>query len=157
MIKFLKKCLEKKCLEWKGQYGPSRKRDTDAGFDLYLSKCLELKPQEVKTVELELRVNIPKGFVGLILPRSSVSAKGLHVCTGVIDAGFVGKLQVCVKNMHSHSKYCYADHDVNLFFYEGDRLCQLVLLPSPLFYLKQVKEFTKYGDRGEKGVGSSGR
>ena len=149
MIKFLKKCLEKKCLEWKGQYSPTRKRDTDAGFDLYLSRCLELKPQEVKTVELELRVNIPKGFVGLILPRSSVSAKGLHVCTGVIDAGFVGKLQVCVKNMHSYSKYCYADHD--------DRLCQLVLLPSPSFYLKNVKEFTKYGDRGEKGVGSSGR
>lgn len=132
---------------------PTRGHKFDAGLDLYLSGALTIKPRQGRTFPIGISVCIPMGFVGLILPRSSVSLKGVHVCTGVIDAGYVGEISISVNNMTNNI----------IRFEAGDRIAQLVLLPIALFDLcattqdKLDKQAAAISNRGKGGYGSTGK
>ena len=82
---------------------PKKAHQEDAGFDLCCSKRLELKPFEIVKAETGVKFSIPKGNVGFVLPRSSISLKGVLVHTGVIDCGYT-KL---FTNMKSEGTYRY--------------------------------------------------
>jgi dUTPase len=60
------------------------------------------------------------GSVGLILGWSSLTLKGLIVHPGIIDQDYEGELQVL----------CSSPQGVFFSFSPGDRIAQLVVLPS---------------------------
>lgn len=126
--------------------------DADAGFDIYTPEPFVVPPRGYAKVKTHLRVAIPKGCVGLILPRSSMSSIGLHVCTGVIDAGFAGEIKISVNNLTDHF----------LKFTALQRIAQLVILPCVLAKPVIVTDAkiedinNKISDRGEGGYGSTG-
>ena len=129
---------------------PTRTYTTDAGYDLYSMVKFTLWPGEIATVGTGIAVDIPRGYVGLVHPRSGLAAKcGVTVLNapGTIDSGYHGEVKVILVN---HSK------DPVLFAY-GDRIAQLLIQKIETPVLIETESFNSVTDRGMGGFGSSGR
>ena len=97
-----------------------------------------------------LAMEIPRGYVGLIFPRSSISKKDLSLANSVavIDSGYRGEIKL---------RFNALKPDWPMKIYEaGDRVGQLVVVPYPQVQLAEVEELSE-SDRGEGGFGSSGQ
>lgn len=141
-IKF-KKLSEKAVL-------PKRAYAGDAGMDLTATKItttINECGQLMLTYHTDLAVEIPEGFVGLLFPRSSIYKKSMAQTNsvGVIDAGYRGEVMVVFKTTTDVIPSIYK---------EGDRFCQLVIVPIPQFDIVEVDELSP-SERGENGYGSS--
>jgi len=91
-------------------------------------------------------MQIPKGYVGLIWPRSGMAYKyGIDVFAGVIDSGYRGDIGVILYNSQ------YTDYSIE----KGDRIAQLVLQKVEDFELVEVSDLNNT-DRNESGFGSTG-
>ena len=139
----------------KGAFKPTKAHATDAGFDLYAKEDQQIGMNNV-IFDTGVHILIPAGFVGLVLPRSSMSAKGVICATGVIDAGYSGSIKICLRYQE-----WYYDYDANidndtLKVYAGERIAQIVIVPLPEIELQEVSELPKT-DRGSNGFGSSGK
>ena len=72
---------------------PKYAYEGDAGMDIYsVSKEITEDYIEYKT---GICIEIPKGHVCLIFPRSSISKKDLSLCNsvGVLDSGYRGEIK----------------------------------------------------------------
>lgn len=96
---------------------------------------------------LGFAVEIPKGYVGLLFPRSSIVKTGLILSNsvGVIDADYRGEVSVKFYETKVSNEY-----KVN------ERCCQLIIIPYPNI---EVIEATSLTDtkRGAGGYGSTGK
>lgn len=95
-----------------------------------------------------LAFEIPKGYVGLLFPRSSISNTSLILANsvGVIDSDYRGEVRCRFKKVDKlHTQ------EYNL----GERVCQLVLVPITLTTPVEVDELEDT-ERGEGGFGSTG-
>jgi dUTP pyrophosphatase len=94
-------------------------------------------------------MEIPKGHVGLVFPRSSVRNQDLILsnCVGVIDSGYRGELQATFKKTQGLDSIKY-----NV----GDRGAQIIILPYPQVFMTEVPELSE-SDRGQGGFGSTGK
>lgn len=123
---------------------PKYAKDGDAGLDLtavwHVSQGDGIDFQEYGT---GLAFEIPKGFVGLLFPRSSITNKQMMLknSVGVIDSGYRGE----VKLRFIGKK----DYEV------GDRVGQLIIVPYPEIELEEVEELEE-SERGVGGHGSTG-
>ncbi len=128
---------------------PFINHEGDAGSDLRarLDAPLTIEPGQIAMVDLDFRVAIPEGCVGLEFPRSGLGTKGITLanCVGVIDSGYRGPVKAGLINL---SKEPFTVND-------GDRVCQLVI--TEYVAPEWVRE-TQLGEteRGESGYGSSG-
>jgi dUTP pyrophosphatase len=99
--------------------------------------------------DIGLAFEIPKGHVGLIFPRSSVTSKtsvSLGNCVGVIDSDYRGSVKF---------QFRKANHGGPLIDYNpGDRVGQMMILPIPQVNLLEVQELSDT-DRGTGGFGST--
>lgn len=127
---------------------PVRPYHDDAGFDLAAAEPALLMPGQSATIPTGLAVQFPVGFWGLILPRSSISARDLHVPSSVIDPGWRGELSVRLVNIGGGKQIIEV----------GDRLAQIVPLPlaADTMRLAQVEALGDH-PRGLSGFGSSGK
>ena len=128
-----------------GAYLPERAHPDDAGLDLKTPKSFWLFAGNYRKIDTGVHVEIPKGMVGLITSKSGLMAKGI-TCRGTIDAGYTGSIHAVLYN-HSRDGIC---------FEEGDKVCQLVVLPCVIEEIELVDELGET-DRGANGFGSSGR
>lgn len=120
--------------------------DADAGYDLISNETCYLMGQTRELVTTDLKVLIPKGYVGIIKSRSGLSVKhGLEVGAGVIDSGYTGQIKVV---MHNHSNETY-------MITPGDKIAQMIVIP--IFQGKvELVESLEETDRGEAGFNSTG-
>lgn len=161
------------------EYGvmPTKAHTNDAGFDLYCPMDISRSDviqawYEKKNLSINtgVHIDIPKGFVGLILPRSSLALKGVPALTGVIDAGYQGELKITYPLpdlfTHINAKTHNRDTEIpskhmriadTMVFNKGDRIAQIVILPLPRISLAQTSEFEQESERGSFGFGSSGK
>ena len=125
------------------------KGSNDAGaIDLYMPEAGSVDGTEVK-IPLGFAAAIPKGYVGLLLPRSGTGAKhGLELnnTCGVIDADYRGEW-LAVMRTKSGKEFSWK---------QGERVLQCVLVPVLSPTLEQVEDLDAT-DRGEGGFGSSGK
>jgi len=129
---------------------PIRAHDTDAGIDL---TCLTITQEINECGQLILvyhsgvAVDIPKGYVGLLFPRSSVAKKSLSLtnCVGVIDAGYHGEVM---------AKFRSTTDVVPAIYKPGERFAQLVFIQLPDVEIEEVADLGD-SERGEGGYGSS--
>lgn len=127
---------------------PTRSHTDDAGWDLYSPVSFCLRSKASMAIRVGIGIELHKGYVGLILPRSSMSKRDIHTFPGVIDAGFRGDIQVRLHNMSD------ADH----LFMKGDRIAQICILELPDIQMMETKNFTNAKtDRGRGGFGSTGK
>lgn len=125
---------------------PTKSHDTDCGFDVYCPEEFDVEPFETKCVGLGIGFQVPEGFAGIFCPRSSISKKGIIIQTSITDPGYTGEVHLIVTNCSK-----------NVFHVEKNmRLCSFNCLANLNATLKEVKEFEK-SDRGENGLGSSGK
>ena len=127
-----------------GGFAPVREHKTDAGVDLRTPRSVIILPHSSEFVDLLVRVEIPKGYVGLLTSKSGLMNKEIKT-TGTIDCGYSGTIGCRVFN---HS-------DSIAVFNRGDKVTQLVVMPCITDEVEIVDEI-KAGDRGENGFGSTG-
>lgn len=126
---------------------PTYSKDGDAGMDLTITEIYSNTSFDV-TYGFGLAMEIPKGFVGLVFPRSSVRKYDLSLtnCVGVIDSGYRGEIQATFKKTNGLDSLKY-----NI----GDRGAQIMILPYPQVTMVESTNLSDT-DRGEGGFGSTG-
>ena len=126
---------------------PSYSKVGDAGMDLTITKEIENTSFSV-SYSFGIAIEIPKGYVGLVFPRSSVRNQDLILsnCVGVIDSGYRGELQATFKKTNGLDSIKYK---------VGDRGAQIIILPYPTIYMTEVPELSNT-ERGDGGFGSTG-
>lgn len=127
---------------------PAYARAGDAGLDLLAAAPVTLPPGGRELVPTGLRVAIPEGHAGLILPRSGLALRsGVTVLNapGLIDSGYRGEIGVLLIN-HGAEVATLG---------RGERIAQLVIQPVARAVLVEVRQL---GDsqRGAGGFGSTG-
>ena len=131
---------------------PERAHPTDAGLDLRARHETELHRNKRTLVPLGVQVKIPPGFVGLLLPRSSLSKKYVVMMNsvGVIDSDYRGELMACLMYVGTE------DMEVLM---QDEKIVQLVIVPVALpDILTRYCDEETWNDttRGAGGFGSTG-
>lgn len=122
---------------------PTKAKDGDAAFDLYSDEP-SVECHFGHPIRTGIAAEIPDGYFGLVLGRSSVAKRGADVIAGVIDSGYRGEWHV---QIHGFTK---------VEFERGDKIGQVVILPVPQVEVVEVDELSPSA-RGSGGFGSSGR
>lgn len=127
---------------------PFKAHDTDAGFDL-VATTMDVDEYGNIVYGTGLAFEIPKGYVGLLFPRSSIAKQDLRLtnCVGVIDSGYRGEVMM---------KFRKTKDLVSIHYVAGERIGQLIIMPIPDIELVESDELSD-SDRGEGGFGSSGK
>jgi len=150
---------------------PFKKREDDAGYDLYWApnedeilietlyledkeykKCKMIAPGESVVLNTGLKVNFPKHYVLEIKNRSGIaSSKQLLVGACIIDSSYTGEIFV---NLHNVSK-------TPKVIEKGERIAQFVVyVVEPVSFVEiDNEQYSKeiISDRGDNGFGSSGK
>jgi dUTP pyrophosphatase len=132
---------------------PSYAHDGDAGADLYARTATTIAPAGGRAlVPTGVKVAIPAGCAGFVLPRSGLALRHGVTCLntpGLIDSGYRGELAVILVNTDPTEPY-----EVQ----RGDRIAQLVVQQVETAIFKEVpEEELAPADRGQGGFGHTGR
>ena len=124
---------------------PSYAKPGDAGLDLVATMWIFIERGLIE-YDTGIAVEIPAGYVGLIVPRSSISERGMTLANsvGIIDSGYRGEIKVRVQYGQNSRLYD-----------RGDRIAQLVIVPCPPVVIEEVDELSDT-ERGDGGFGSTG-
>lgn len=144
-------------------------KDGDAGIDLVATS--KTYDEHGNVVYGTNRVfEIPKGYVGLLFPRSSNSKQDLLLSNsvGVVDSGYRGEVMMKYKcnlitaTLWSLTKMVFKKNPIMNFhafnrrsYNVGDRIGQLIIIPYPQIEFEEVEELSET-ERGEGGYGSTG-
>lgn len=130
---------------------PIRGTEGAAGIDL---TCTDITTtfnevgQLLLVYHTDLAIEIPKGYCGLLIPRSSIYKKSLWLTdnVGVIDSDYRGEIMAVMKP---------TTDSVPSIYKQGERFCQLVIVPIPDITIVEASELGET-ERGEDGYGSTG-
>ena len=125
---------------------PKKSHLPDSGLDCFMPESFSLKPLETKTVGLGFGIQVPEGFAGMLVPRSSIAERGLIVQTSIIDPDYTGEIHLIITNCSNEM----------IKIEQNQRVCSLVIYNVLNVRLDTVFEFEKT-ERGNKGLGSSGK
>lgn len=126
---------------------PSYAKDGDAGLDLTATSVWSDDDGNV-CYGTGLAFEIPRGFVGLLFPRSSNAKKDLILSNsvGVLDSGYRGEVKFKFKPQKQGGN-----------MYEvGHKIGQIIIMPYPYIEFKEVEELSET-ERGAGGYGSTGK
>lgn len=125
---------------------PKKSHLPDCGLDCFMPESFELKPLETKTIGLGIGIQVPEGFAGMLVPRSSIAEKGLIIQTSIIDPDYTGEIHLIITNCSNNI----------VKIEEKQRVCSLVIYNVLNVRLDVVNEFENT-ERGSHGLGSSGK
>ncbi|MBT3691140.1 dUTP diphosphatase [Candidatus Woesearchaeota archaeon] len=122
---------------------PKYAKEGDAGLDLHSIEEFTLKPNETRLTKTGLAIQLPRGYVSLIWPKSGLASKhSIHIMGGVIDADYRGEYGVIIKNLG------HEDFQVT----KGMRIAQLLIQQVIEAKLEEVNDL----DETERGDGAFG-
>ena len=131
---------------------PAKAHPTDACFDLAVvmdCDAYALYPSETHVFGTGLTFEIPPGHVMRIYPRSSTGIL-LHAtfpnCVGIIDSGYRGEVKIALTNLGHHATPIY----------NCSRVAQFEIASVFPVEIEETDELSP-SDRGEDGIGSTGR
>ena len=154
---------------------PTYATDGSAGFDIYSTEDVFIRPNQTVTVGTGIEVEVPEGHVLLLFPRSGVSAKTPLIqknCVGVIDSDYRGEVKVLLQNTADKTgkllpNYYLTDgtlledwkagyNEINTVRVDiGDRIAQGIIIPiERTIFVEGNPTKTK---RGKGGLGSTGQ
>lgn len=136
-VRFKKLC-ENAVIPVKGSSGA-------AGFDMVITSMQEVDYYHTG-YGFGLAVEIPRGYVGLVFPRSSVYKHGMLLTNsvGVIDSDYRGEIRAVFLGVSDEMRYKV-----------GERACQIVVVKIPEVEVVEVGELSDT-ERGDGGFGSTG-
>lgn len=132
------------------ELAPYKKYEEDAGFDLKIANkdpSIVLWPNKEWRISTGIKVEIPEGYFGLIVPRSGLGSKGINLMNtvGIIDSSYRGEIFCNIVNNGSEA----------IELKRFDRFAQLVIIPIPTAVLNRVESLDNT-ERGQEGFGSTG-
>ena len=142
----------------RGKGFPRKAYEGDACFDLewrpetvtWPESCtLHLAPGKPPVkLATGIALAIPRGWEGIVRPRSGLSAKGIYVATGTINSGDRGELYVIM---------CALSW-TDVVIRPGDRIAQLAIRRAPKMDQTRFIEVYDFDitERGGRGFGTSG-
>ena len=136
---------------------PTYAKDGDAGMDLTaVTKSYDRDGNIVYGTGLAFE--IPKGYVGLVFPRSSISNLDITMsnCVGVIDSGYRGEVTVKFKPAMLFNREQRPIILNNRIYEVGERVAQIIIIPYPQITFIEADELSET-ERGTGGYGSSGK
>lgn len=137
---------------------PTYSKAGDAGMDL-TAVSLDYDKDGNAVYDTGLAFEIPKGYVGLLFPRSSNAKKELLLSNsvGVIDSGYRGNVIFKFKPSPQFNYNLEKSVSVAISVYGvGDRIGQIIIMPYPQIEFNEVKELES-SERGTGGYGSTGK
>jgi dUTP pyrophosphatase len=107
-----------------------------------------MNPGEFKMASTGIAVAIPKGYFGLIAPRSGMATKqGIMLrSSNIVDSDYRGEVKLALWHCGIQTAYLMP----------GDRVAQMVLIPHCVGDVSELETLTVTG-RGEGGFGSTGK
>lgn len=152
---------------------PSYATDGSAGMDLTATR-IEYDDDGNLVAHTDLAFEIPKGWVGLLFPRSSISKKDLSLANavGVLDSDYRGEVtfkfrsrfslvhpfkfwwDVIVRERKVVNHIAY--HEWRNVYGKGDRIGQIIIVKHPSVVFEEVDDLSET-ERGNGGYGSTGR
>ena len=115
-------------------------------------KCSDgiiLMPGKTVKIHTGIKMEIPKGYCGLLMNRSSLANNSrLTLCdnVGLIDSDYRGEITL---KLHNGSDYIH-------FIMNSERVCQIVFIKYSEFTFNEAISLNETS-RGEGGYGSTGR
>lgn len=152
---------------------PSYAKEGDAGLDLTATSVSYDKDGNI-VYGCGLAFEIPKGYVGLLFPRSSNAKTNLYLTNsvGVLDSGYRGEVTFKYKTIHNTAsylsfflqKYVLRKKILNVkieslatnAYKVGDRIGQIVIVKIPTIEFVESEKLSET-ERGAGGYGSSGK
>ena len=140
---------------------PSRQKTGDAGYDLYATESVRIKPMSRALVSTGLSIEVPQGYYARIAPRSGLAVKnGIDVLAGVVDSSYRGEVKVVLMNlsidlasmMGLTPNIAGSNFDFNIK--AGDRIAQLIIEKYYAVDWQQVESLSTTERTG--GFGSTG-
>ena len=126
---------------------PEKAHAGDLGYDLFAIDGPAIYPGETVVVKTGIAIQFPEGYGGFIKDRSSVATKKrLQTVAGVIDNGYIGEIGVAL----------YNGSDNLTHITPGEKIAQLVLIPTVNFEVEEVDELVQKDQRGTGGIGTTG-
>lgn len=127
---------------------PNYAHQGDAGLDFYsVEKNYSLQPLERKGFSTGIKIEISKGYVGLIWDKSGLAVKtGIKVMAGVIDSTYRGEVIIILINLGS-KKYLVKNNT---------KIAQMLIQKVEEVKIEAVKNLSKT-ERGISGFGSTGK
>lgn len=118
------------------------------GNNMQVQQYASCFPGGRETIGTGIHIELPKGTVGYVMPRSGLAAKhGITVLNspGVVDEGYRGEIKATIYNAG------FAPFEIR----KGDRIAQLVIAPYANVFPELVDELSET-ERGNNGFGSTG-
>lgn len=128
----------------KGACAPSKGREGDAGYDIFLLEDANIK-KGVSVIDTGVCVELPKGWAGLIAPRSSFAKTGVIVQQPLIDENYRGEIHIVLSNPYRKT----------VKLKKSQRICSLFAFPV-LHEKIELADSLSESNRGESWNGSSG-
>lgn len=125
---------------------PRRSHPNDAGADVYSLSDISIDAHETVKIPLGFGLELPTGFMALVMPRSGLSAAGVTAELAPVDAGYTGEIHAIVTN----------NSDEDKFYVAGSRVAQLVVMPIIIPTLVEEHTFDAIPTRDGAGFGSTG-
>ena len=129
---------------------PTKATDGSAGFDLYSTRITQERDNSNKPIfvyHTDVAVEIPEGYVGLLVHKSSVAKRSVMMCNclGIIDSDYRGEIMAKMK---------ITTDAVPTIYPTGESFAQLVIVPCLIAEPVMVEELSDT-DRGNKGFGEA--
>ena len=126
---------------------PQKAHAGDLGYDLFSLSITTIHPGQTELVNTGICIQLPEGYGALIRDRSSVATKrNLIIIAGVIDNGYPGEIKIALHNVGDYLQRI--EH--------GEKIAQLILVPTVNFPVEEVLEIQSSDGRNDKGFGSTG-
>lgn len=129
----------------KGAICPKKGRSDDAGYDIFLLEDVKIK-NGVTVIDTGVCVELPRGYAGLLAPRSSFAKTGVILQQPLIDENYRGELHIVLSNPYRKT----------FKFAKSQRICSLFAFPVCKETLEIVDALNE-SERGDSWNGSSGK
>ena len=132
---------------------PELKTEGAAALDIAVSENVIIEGSQMMLVPTGIHTVIPRGYVGHLKLRSSMSKKHIVMpnSPGTIDSDYRGEIKIPIRNLAQFER---------VSFLEGERIAQLEIIKLPEVEVQELssKEFKGFGTtRGSGGFGSTGK
>ena len=127
---------------------PKQAYDGDAGLDLVaVDNGIYNATHDYVEYDVKLAVEIPPGYFGALVPRSSISNTPFMLCNslGIIDENYRGSIKCRFRRINNEDFKEYKF---------GDKIAQLIIMKYNKVIGKEVAELSD-SKRGTGGFGSS--
>ena len=133
---------------------PRYAKPGDAGMDL-TAVSMTFDDDGCAVYGTGLAFEIPKGYVGLVFPRSSNAKKDMLLSNsvGVIDSGYRGEVMLKFKpSMLFFNEQPTRAYSAHHWWEIGDRIGQIIIIPYPQIEFVEADELSET-ERGTGGYG----